>query len=107
MPGLPVGDAGRTFGHMDEMPQRIDPRTDRATAALLLGCTPAEVGYCPRCQGLTRRYGSKAQVLCPACRAADAPLDKGLSSGAARSSAGDSAGTATTARRRGSGSPAA
>ncbi|MGW0708967.1 hypothetical protein ACWD4G_23965 [Streptomyces sp. NPDC002643] len=64
---------------MDEMPQRIDPSMDRAAAALLLGCLPAEVGFCPRCQGLTRRYGPKAQVVCPACRAADAASTEGSS----------------------------
>jgi hypothetical protein len=76
---LPGRDAGRTFGRMDEMPQRIDPSTDRTTAALLLGCRPDEVGFCPRCQGLTCRYGAKAQVLCPACRAADASTAPGSS----------------------------
>lgn len=57
---------------MEEMPRRIDPATDRTAAAHLLGCLPDEVGYCPRCQGLTRRYGRRAQVLCAACRAAEA-----------------------------------
>jgi hypothetical protein len=61
---------------MDEMPPRIDPSMDRTAAALLLGCTPEEVGFCPRCQGLTHRYGSRAQILCPACRAADAATGK-------------------------------
>ncbi|GAA2591600.1 hypothetical protein GCM10010304_40680 [Streptomyces roseoviolaceus] len=61
---------------MDEMPRRIDPSMDRASAALLLGCLPQEVGFCPRCQGLTRRYGPKAQVPCPACRMAGAPPAK-------------------------------
>ncbi|MEU6012459.1 hypothetical protein [Streptomyces sp. NPDC047453] len=56
---------------MDEVLQRIDPATDRTAAARLLGCTPEEVGYCPRCQGLTRRYGKHAQIICPACRAAE------------------------------------
>ncbi|WP_107466558.1 hypothetical protein [Streptomyces sp. MA5143a] len=56
---------------MEEMPRRIDPSSDRATAALLLGCPPGQVGSCPRCQGLTRRYGPRARVLCAACRAAD------------------------------------
>ncbi|MFC9915194.1 hypothetical protein [Streptomyces sp. NPDC127197] len=64
---------------MDEMPQRIDPSMDRGAAALLLGCLPEEVGFCPRCQGLTRRYGPKAQVLCPACRVAADPTAKGSS----------------------------
>ncbi|MFI1601324.1 hypothetical protein ACH4YN_04025 [Streptomyces griseofuscus] len=41
-------------------------------AAQLLGCLPDEVGYCPRCQGLTHRYGHGAQVICAACRAAEA-----------------------------------
>ncbi|MER6683698.1 MULTISPECIES: hypothetical protein [Streptomyces] len=53
------------------MPQRIDPSTDRAAAAVLLGCAPNQVGYCARCQGLTRRYGPTAQVVCAACRAAE------------------------------------
>ncbi|MGW0711954.1 hypothetical protein ACWD4G_39390 [Streptomyces sp. NPDC002643] len=57
---------------MEEMPERIDPSMDRAVAALLLGCLPKEVGFCPRCRGLTHRYGPGAQILCPACRAADA-----------------------------------
>ncbi|MGW5198104.1 hypothetical protein [Streptomyces spiralis] len=56
---------------MDEMPQRIDPSLDRAAAALLLGCTPDQVGYCARCRGLTRRYGPDAQLVCRACRAAE------------------------------------
>ncbi|MGJ5830135.1 hypothetical protein [Streptomyces ossamyceticus] len=56
---------------MEEMPRRIDPSTDRATAALLLGCPPEQVGSCPRCQGLTQRFGPRARVLCAACRAAD------------------------------------
>lgn len=47
--------------HVNGMPRRIDPSTDRATAAVMLGCSPDEVGYCPRCQGLTRRYGRNAQ----------------------------------------------
>ncbi|GEC08793.1 hypothetical protein SSP24_64480 [Streptomyces spinoverrucosus] len=59
---------------MDEVPQRIDPATDRTVAALLLGCAPDEVGYCPRCQGLTHRYGRNAQIICPACRSVDASL---------------------------------
>lgn len=67
---------GRTFGYMDEMPRRIDPSMDRAAAALLLGCLPQDVGFCPRCQGLTRRYGPEAQLLCLACRVADAPPAK-------------------------------
>ncbi|MER6531527.1 hypothetical protein [Streptomyces sp. NPDC001508] len=52
---------------MEEVPERIDPATDRVTAAILLGCAPHEVGYCPRCLGLTHRYGRNARVLCPAC----------------------------------------
>ncbi|MFJ8787730.1 hypothetical protein [Streptomyces sp. NPDC102462] len=54
---------------MEQAPERIDPSTDRVAAAILLGCAPHEVGYCPRCQGLTHRYGHNAQVLCPACTA--------------------------------------
>ncbi|MEW2623673.1 hypothetical protein [Streptomyces sp. NPDC048106] len=56
---------------MDGAPRRIDPATDRV-AAHLLGCSPAEVGYCPRCQGLSRRYGPRVEVVCRACRAAEA-----------------------------------
>ncbi|MFF9819858.1 hypothetical protein [Streptomyces sp. NPDC014006] len=56
---------------MNDAPRRIDPRTDRATAALLLGCRPSQVGYCARCQGLTVRYGPHALVVCPACRASE------------------------------------
>ncbi|MFF9135591.1 hypothetical protein ACF1AY_38415 [Streptomyces sp. NPDC014776] len=40
---------------MNDAPRRIDPTTDRATAALILGCRPSQVGYCARCQGLTVR----------------------------------------------------
>lgn len=54
---------------MEQVPERIDPSTDRVAAAILLGCAPHEVGYCPCCQGLTHRYGRNAQVLCPACTA--------------------------------------
>ncbi|MGW1163574.1 hypothetical protein ACWD48_36415 [Streptomyces sp. NPDC002519] len=54
---------------MDEQPARIDPTTDRATAAIVLRCSPNQVGYCARCQGLTVRYGSNAQVVCAYCRA--------------------------------------
>ncbi|MGW2935598.1 hypothetical protein ACWDA7_27935 [Streptomyces sp. NPDC001156] len=53
---------------MDEQPARIDPDTDRATAALVLHCTPNQVGYCARCQGPTVRYGPNAQVVCPRCQ---------------------------------------
>ncbi|MFH9677701.1 hypothetical protein ACH4L5_36340 [Streptomyces sp. NPDC017405] len=58
---------------MDRVRERIDPAVDRTAAARLLGCSPDEVGYCPRCQGLTRRYGREAQVICPACRAVQPP----------------------------------
>ncbi|MGV9892123.1 hypothetical protein [Streptomyces sp. NPDC003395] len=61
---------------MSDAPRRIDPTTDRATAALLLGCRPSQVGYCAHCQGLTVRYGSQAQVICPACRAAGQDADR-------------------------------
>jgi hypothetical protein len=54
---------------MDEVPRRIDPATDRVSAAIMLGCSPAQVGPCSRCQGLTCRYGRGAQLLCPHCRA--------------------------------------
>ncbi|GHH31341.1 hypothetical protein [Streptomyces rubradiris] len=58
---------------MDRVLERIDPAVDRTAAARLLGCSPDEVGYCPRCQGLTRRYGRNAQVICPACPDAQHP----------------------------------
>lgn len=64
---------------MSDARRRIDPVTDRATAALILGCWPDQVGYCARCQGLTVRYGSNAQVICPACRASG--QDAGTPSG--------------------------
>ncbi|MGW0993545.1 hypothetical protein ACWD5V_09580 [Streptomyces sp. NPDC002523] len=57
---------------MNEAPRRFDPTTDRATAAFMLGCLPDQVGSCPRCQGLTQRYGPGSQVVCRACRAAEA-----------------------------------
>jgi hypothetical protein len=41
------------FGHMDEMARCIDPTTDPVSAACKLGCTPAQVGPCACCQGLT------------------------------------------------------
>ncbi|MGW3209092.1 hypothetical protein [Streptomyces sp. NPDC001135] len=69
---VPVGLVGRTFGYMHEVPRRIGPSTDRATAALMLGCSPNQVGYCARCQGPTQRYGNNAQLACRACRAAEA-----------------------------------
>ncbi|MGW1255976.1 hypothetical protein ACWD5Q_12485 [Streptomyces sp. NPDC002513] len=57
---------------MDEQPARISPDTDRTAAALVLGCSPNQVGYCTRChQGLTARYGFNAQVVCPHCQATD------------------------------------
>ncbi|GHF20285.1 hypothetical protein GCM10014715_88560 [Streptomyces spiralis] len=67
----PRKSAGRPFGHMAEVPRRIDPITDRATTALILGCRPDQVGYCPSCQGLTCRYGPTTQAICPSCRAAE------------------------------------
>ncbi|MFY4721429.1 hypothetical protein [Streptomyces sp. LaBMicrA B280] len=62
---------------MNGTPRRIDSTTDRAAAAQLLGCSPAQVGYCPRCQGLSRRYGPQAEVICRACRAAEAAYTDG------------------------------
>ncbi|MFF9001537.1 hypothetical protein ACF1GW_06380 [Streptomyces achromogenes] len=58
---------------MDRVLERIDPAVDRTAAARLLGCSPDEVGYCPRCQGLTRRYGREAQIICSACQDAQHP----------------------------------
>ncbi|KUJ39922.1 hypothetical protein AB0N87_23185 [Streptomyces sp. NPDC093228] len=56
---------------MDEAPRRIDPTTDRVSAALVLGCSPEQIGPCTRCQGLTCRYGRNARLVCPHCRAVD------------------------------------
>ncbi|MGW2938277.1 hypothetical protein ACWDA7_42345 [Streptomyces sp. NPDC001156] len=56
---------------MDEVPRRIDPTTDRVSAALLLGCTPAQIGPRARCQGLTCQYGRGAKLLCPHCQAVE------------------------------------
>ncbi len=58
-----------TFGNMNDAPRRLDPTTDPASAALILGCQPRQVGPCVRCLGLTARYGDRAQPICPACRA--------------------------------------
>ncbi|MFF5438820.1 hypothetical protein [Streptomyces achromogenes] len=65
---------------MDRVLGRIDPTVDRTAAARLLGCSPDQVGYCPRCQGLTRRYGRQAQVICPACQAVQPPSAVGAPS---------------------------
>ncbi|MGW7427025.1 hypothetical protein ACWGJB_44840 [Streptomyces sp. NPDC054813] len=53
---------------MSDPVRRIDPTTDAGTAAILPGCTQAQIGPCPRCQGLTIRYGTSAQVISPACQ---------------------------------------
>ncbi len=74
---LPGRVSGRRFGRMDGVPQRIVPSTDTVAAARMLGCLPDEVGYCPRCQGLTCRYGRKAQIICAACRAAETAVTGG------------------------------
>ncbi|MFJ6669060.1 hypothetical protein [Streptomyces sp. NPDC091383] len=63
---------GPAVEDVDGTPRRIDPAMDLAAAAQLLGCSPAQVGYCPRCQDLSRRYRSGAEVICRACRAAEA-----------------------------------
>lgn len=39
--------------------------TDRATAALILGCRPSQVGYCARCQGLTCDTGPMPRSSAP------------------------------------------
>ncbi|MEV5478512.1 hypothetical protein AB0L66_40255 [Streptomyces sp. NPDC052207] len=62
---------------MDEAPRRIDPTTDRVSAALVLGCSPEQIGPCTCCQGLTRRYGRNAQLVCPHCRAVDVRTGSG------------------------------
>ncbi|MFY4719760.1 hypothetical protein [Streptomyces sp. LaBMicrA B280] len=68
MADLAQRDSGPTVEDVDGTPRRIDP----AATAQLLGCSPAQVGYCPRCQGLSRRYGPGVEVICRACRAAEA-----------------------------------
>ncbi|MFS4091685.1 hypothetical protein [Streptomyces sp. AF1A] len=40
-----------------------------------LPVAPTQVGYCPRCPGLTHRYGPGAEVVCRACRAVEALPD--------------------------------
>lgn len=55
--------AGRTFDRMKGMPRRIEPTTDRTTAALILGCSTDGVGYCPRCWGFTCRTAEGADHL--------------------------------------------
>ncbi|MEV8388872.1 MULTISPECIES: hypothetical protein [unclassified Streptomyces] len=52
-------------------PRRLAPTMDRTSAAIILGCAPQQIGPCARCQGLTVRYGSKAEPVCRACRAAE------------------------------------
>ncbi|MEU6381682.1 hypothetical protein [Streptomyces sp. NPDC046909] len=56
---------------MNDSVRRIDPSTDPGSAAAMLGCTPSQIGPCVRCQGLTVRYGSNTQPICPACRTRD------------------------------------
>ncbi|WP_128382270.1 hypothetical protein [Streptomyces cavernae] len=56
---------------MNDSVRRIDPSTDPASAAIMLGCQPQQIGPCARCQGLTVRYGSNAQLISPACCAKD------------------------------------
>jgi hypothetical protein len=43
----------------------------------VLGCSPEQIGPCTRCQGLTRRYGRNAQLVCPHCRAVDVRTGSG------------------------------
>lgn len=69
--GPPESGAWHKFGCMDEAPRRIDPTADRVSAALMLGCSPEQVGPCSRCQGLTCRYGRDAQLVCLTCRASE------------------------------------
>ncbi|MFD3815169.1 hypothetical protein ACFWRZ_08885 [Streptomyces rubiginosohelvolus] len=53
----------------DAAPQRVPQTTPTASAALLLGCSPNQVGPCARaCGGLTIRYGAHANPVCPACQ---------------------------------------
>ncbi|MET7887801.1 hypothetical protein [Streptomyces avermitilis] len=37
------------------------------SAAVRLGCTLEQLGYCALCQGYCHRYGSGGGPLCPAC----------------------------------------
>ncbi|RLU86216.1 hypothetical protein CTZ27_24880 [Streptomyces griseocarneus] len=61
---------------MSGTPRRLDPSMDRASAAIVLGCTPRQVGPCARCRGLTVRYGQQAQPICPACKAEEKRIER-------------------------------
>ncbi|MFB6700217.1 hypothetical protein [Streptomyces rubiginosohelvolus] len=53
----------------DNAPRRIPLDTPASSAALVLGCSPHQVGPCVRaCGGLTARYGGPASPICPACQ---------------------------------------
>ncbi|WP_030372427.1 hypothetical protein [Streptomyces rimosus] len=52
---------------MNDAPRRLPPDMDRASAAMILGCQPRQVGFCVRCRGLTVRYGAHAKLICPWC----------------------------------------
>ncbi|MFD7763623.1 hypothetical protein [Streptomyces microflavus] len=53
----------------DSVPQRVPLTTPATSAALILGCSPHQVGPCVRaCGGLTARYGGPASPICPACQ---------------------------------------
>ncbi|MGW1275540.1 hypothetical protein ACWD4V_01095 [Streptomyces tsukubensis] len=56
---------------MDVLPRRLEPTMDPGSAAIILGCEPRQIGPCARCQGLTVRYGVRAEPVCRACRAAE------------------------------------
>ncbi|GAA0673119.1 hypothetical protein GCM10009535_60680 [Streptomyces thermocarboxydovorans] len=38
------------------------------SAAVRLGCTVDQVGYCARCHGYCHRYGKGGNPLCQSCR---------------------------------------
>jgi hypothetical protein len=44
------------------------PTTETSyAAAVRLGCSNEQLGYCAECQGYCHRYGSGGGPLCPVC----------------------------------------
>ncbi|RAJ64179.1 hypothetical protein K376_01276 [Streptomyces sp. PsTaAH-130] len=64
-----------------------------------LGCSPAQVGYCARCQGLSRRYGPGA-VICRVCRAPEASSADGPAAALAGCFTADAGLSVAGSRRR-------